>query len=191
MKKNAGGGRENIDGAYTKSALSPNLPNEGAVYAVAGSSGKISGGLLNHPAMFVSLNNLGSMVLDVNGDRLDAKFLRENSTIADYFTIIKGGTPPGSPPNAPSGLSASTVSASQINLNWTDASANEDGFKIERCEGATCTNFAQIATVGANINTFSNTGLNRNTTYRYRVRAYNTSGDSNYSNIASAKTFKR
>ncbi len=191
MKKNAGGGRENIDGAYTKSALSPNLPNEGAIYAVAGSSGKISGGLLNHPAMFVSLNNLGSMVLDVNGDRLDAKFLRENSTIADYFTIIKGGTPPGSPPNAPSGLSASTVSASQINLNWTDASANEDGFKIERCEGATCTNFAQIATVGANINTFSNTGLNRNTTYRYRVRAYNTSGDSIYSNIASAKTFKR
>ena len=191
MKKNLGGGRENIDGAYMKSALSPNLPNEGAVYAVAGSSGKISGGLLNHPAMFVSLNNLGSMVLDVNGDRLDAKFLRENGTIADYFTIIKGGTPPVTPPNAPLGLTAQTVSASQINLNWTDASANEDGFKVERCEGATCTNFAQIATVGTNVNTFSNTGLNRNTTYRYRVRAYNTSGDSNYSNIASAKTFKR
>ena len=90
MKKNTGGGRENIDGVYTKSALIPNLPHEGAVYAVAGSSGKISGGALNHPAMFVSLNNLGSMVLDVFNGRLDAKFLRENGTIADNFTIIKG-----------------------------------------------------------------------------------------------------
>jgi len=191
MKKNAGGGRENIDGAYTKSALSPNLPNEGAVYAVAGSSGRISGGLLNHPAMFVSLNNLGSMVLDINNDRLDAKFLRENGTIADYFTIIKGGTSPVTPPNAPSSLTARTVSASQINLNWTDASTNEDGFKIERCKRATCTDFAQIATVGANVTSFSNTGLARNTTYRYRVRAYNASRDSNYSNIASATTLKR
>ncbi len=93
MKKNSGGGRLDIDGVYRKSALSPNLPNQGAVYAVAGSSGQISGGLLNHPAMFISLNNLGSMILDVNGSRLDAKFLRENGTIADYFTIIKGLAP--------------------------------------------------------------------------------------------------
>jgi len=191
MKKNAGGGRENIDGSYTKSALNSHLPNEGAVYAVAGSSGRISGGLLNHPAMFVSLNNLGSMILDVNGNRLDAKFLRENGEIADYFTIIKGGTPPATPPNAPTGLTAMTVSDAQINLNWTDTSANEDGFKIERCKRATCTNFAQIATVGANVTSFSNTGLTRNTAYRYRVRAYNASGNSNYSNVASATTFKR
>ena len=164
MKKNAGGGRENIDGAYTKSALSAHLPNEGAVYAVAGSSGRISGGLLNHPAMFVSLNNLGSMILDINGNRLAAKFLRENGTIADYFTLIKGGTPPATPPNAPTGLKAMTLSSTQINLNWTDASANEDGFKVERCKRATCTNFAQIATVGANVTSFSDAGLARNTT---------------------------
>ena len=191
MKKNSGGGREDIDGAYRKSALSPNLPNEGAVYAVAGSSGRISGGLLNHPAMFVSLNNLGSMILDINNDRLDAKFLRENGTIADYFTIIKGGTTPPAPPAAPSNLTATTVSASQINLSWTDNSANEDGFKIERCARASCTNFAQIATVSANVKTFSNTGLTKFTSYSYRVRAYNASGDSGYSNIASARTPKR
>jgi hypothetical protein len=188
MKKNSGGGRENIDGAYRKSALSPNLPNEGAVYAVAGSSGKISGGLLNHPAMFVSLNNLGSMVLDINNDRVDAKFLRENGAIADYFTIIKGGTAPVTPPNAPSGLTASTVSASQINLSWTDASANEDSFKVDRCAGATCTNFAQIETVGANVTTYRNTGLAGATTYYYRVRATNAAGDSAFSNTATATT---
>jgi hypothetical protein len=191
MKKNPGGGRVDIDGSYTKSALSNNLPNEGAVYAVAGSSGKISGGTLNHPAMFVSLNNLGSMIIDVNNDRLDAKFLRENGSIADYFTIIKGGTPPPAPPAPPSGLTAVGFSNSQINVSWTDSSNNEDGFKLERCKGATCTNFVQIATVGAGVTTFANTALTSNTSYRYRVRAFNNGGNSVYSNIATGKTLKR
>jgi len=92
MKKDAGGGREAGSGAYRKSPGTPG--REGAVYAVAGSSGQISGGPLNHPAMFVAINALGSMVLDVAGNRLDAKFLRSNGAIADEFTILKGG-PPG------------------------------------------------------------------------------------------------
>ena len=91
-------------------------------------------------------------------------------------------------PSAPTNLTASAVSRSQINLSWADTATNESGFKIERCAGATCSNFAQIATVGANVKIFSNSGLKRNTSYRYRVRAYNGSGDSVYSNIASAKT---
>ena len=49
---------------------------------MAGSSGQISGGALNHPAMFVSLNVLGSMVLDVNGTRLDAKFIDNTGAVA-------------------------------------------------------------------------------------------------------------
>jgi hypothetical protein len=95
-KKDGGSGREDGSGAYRKPVLGPS-PHDGAVYAVAGSSGKTSGGTLNHPAMFISLNNLGSMILDINGNRLDAKFLRETGAIADYFTIIKG-TAPNSPP---------------------------------------------------------------------------------------------
>lgn len=91
-------------------------------------------------------------------------------------------------PSAPTNLTASAVSRSQINLSWAESSTNESGFKIERCAGATCNNFAQIATVGANVKIFSNGGLKRNTSYRYRVRAYNDSGDSAYSNIASGKT---
>lgn len=55
-------------------------------------------------------------------------------------------------------------------------------------KGATCTNFAQIATVGDGVTSYSNTGLTKNTTYRYRVRAYNAGSDSGYSNIASATT---
>ena len=94
-------------------------------------------------------------------------------------------------PAAPSMLVATAVSKSQIDLTWTDNANNETGFKIERCKGSTCTNFTQIATVGANVTKFSNTGLTANTAYRYRVRAYNAAGNSGYSNTATAKTLKR
>ena len=86
---------------------------------------------------------------------------------------------------------ATAVSRSQINLTWTDNATNETGFHIERCKGSTCTNFTRIATVGANVTTYSNTKLTANTTYRYRVQAYNASGNSGYSNIAKATTPRR
>jgi hypothetical protein len=85
-----GDGREGGDGAYFKDFDAP-LENDGAVYAVAGSSGKATGsGLLNHPAMFYSIKNLGSVVLDVDGDRLDAVFISQTGAELDSFTIIRG-----------------------------------------------------------------------------------------------------
>ncbi len=87
MKINAGDGRDASGGAYVKP---PDLlPHRGAVYSVVGSSGQISGGALNHPAMCVSLNQLGSLVIDINGNRLDAAFVRETGAIDDSFTILK------------------------------------------------------------------------------------------------------
>jgi PKD repeat protein len=83
------------DGAYLKPGIVA-AEHAGAVYAVAGSSGKISGGLLNHPAMFLSLNSLGSLVLDVSGNRLDAVFLDQGGAVRDEFTIVK--TPDEEPP---------------------------------------------------------------------------------------------
>jgi transcriptional regulator CtsR len=97
-------------------------------------------------------------------------------------TTLAGGTPPA----PPTGLGATAVSSSAINLSWTDASTNEDGFKIERKTGAGA--FAQIATVGPNITTYADSGLTASTAYSYQVRAYNTGGDSAYSNTASATT---
>lgn len=83
---------------------------------------------------------------------------------------------------APSNLSAATVSDVQIDLAWTDNSTNEGGFKIERCQGVNCTTFAQVATRGANVRSFANTGLVADTTYCYRVRAYAGTQNSVYSN---------
>ena len=68
-------------------------PHDGAVYVVAGSSGQIGGGTLNHPAMFVSVNRLGSLVLDFDGERLDVTTLDSTGgvpNVADTFTILKG-----------------------------------------------------------------------------------------------------
>ncbi|MEW6102483.1 MAG: fibronectin type III domain-containing protein [bacterium] len=96
------------------------------------------------------------------------------------------GTTPG-PPNPPSNLSATPVSSSQINLSWTDNSNNETGFKLERKTGANGV-YSQIATPGANATSYQDTGLSPNTTYYYRIRAYNSYGDSNYSNEANATT---
>ena len=184
MKKDGGSGRPDASGAYTKPTLGPGT-HEGAVYAVAGSSGQISGGLLNHPAMFISLNNLGSMVLDVNGNTLDAKFLRENGEVWDYFRIVKGTVAPV-PPAAPTSLTATTASSSQINLSWTDNANNENGFRVEQSTDGT--NFTQIATLGSNAVSFTVTGLSASTTYFYRVASFNGAGNSAFSNTASATT---
>jgi M6 family metalloprotease-like protein len=92
------------------------------------------------------------------------------------------------PPNAPSGLTATAVSQHQINLSWTDNSTNESGFKIERSPYSPGS-WTQIATVGANVTTYPNTGLASGTTYYYRVRAWNAAGDSGYGNEAHATTF--
>jgi subtilisin family serine protease len=100
--------------------------------------------------------------------------------------------PPPPPPSAPTNLTASVVSDSQINLNWSDTSTTEDGFRIERCidTAANCVDikFVQIAQFGANVTTFSNFGLQAQTTYTYRVRAFSTAGFSAYSNVVQATT---
>ncbi len=85
-----GNGKANGDGEYRKVTSGPEA-GKGAVYITAGSSGKTSGGLLNHPAMVTSLNRLGSCVLEVSNDTLHVKFLRETGAVDDYFTIIKAG----------------------------------------------------------------------------------------------------
>jgi titin len=101
-------------------------------------------------------------------------------------TATTSTLPAPTPPPAPSGLVASAVSSSQISLLWTDDAANETGFKVERSTDGTT--FAQVALLGANTTTYVDSGLTASTLYSYRVRATNASGDSQYSNTASATT---
>ncbi len=89
-------------------------------------------------------------------------------------------------PNAPEDLEAVSISTSKIKLTWEDESDNEDGFKIERKKSGG--SYSQIATVGKNVTSYTNSGLANDTRYYYRVRAYNEAGNSSYSNEASAVT---
>ncbi len=91
-------------------------------------------------------------------------------------------------PVAPSGLAAVVVSASRVDLSWSDQSDNENEFVVERCTGASCTNFSSVATPNANATTYSNTGLSAATAYRYRLKAVNSIGESGPSNIVLATT---
>jgi hypothetical protein len=88
-------------------------------------------------------------------------------------------------PAAPTKLAATAANSSQINLTWTDNASNEQGFRIER---KTTGGYTQIATVGANAKTYSDKSVSASTAYTYRVRAYNFSGNSSYSNEATATT---
>jgi subtilisin-like proprotein convertase family protein/transcriptional regulator CtsR len=91
------------------------------------------------------------------------------------------------PPTAPSALTATAVSQTAIALRWRDNSTTETGFKLERRKGVG--SYAQIATPAVNATTYSDTtGLVVNTTYSYRVRAFNTGGNSAYSNEGTATT---
>jgi hypothetical protein len=108
-----GSGKEDsADGAYNKIG---NVVNDGAVYIVAGSSGKISGGSLDHPAMYVSLNELGSLVIDINGNRLDVSFLNNNRTTTDHFTILKGPDT-----SAPTIIQSDAISASEVDVIFSE-----------------------------------------------------------------------
>lgn len=116
------------------------------------------------------------------------------SFAVDVFGALGDAPPPPPPPpalTAPSALTASAISSTAIHLTWTDNSSTETRFLIERCRGAGCTSFAQIGQVATNVTVFDNSGLKANTTYVYRVRAYDGTVYSAYSNTASAKTPRR
>ena len=112
--------------------------------------------------------------------------------LSAYSTTFVITTPAGAdttPPSAPSGVTATASGSSIINLSWTASTDNVGvtGYRVERCTGANCATFAQIATPTGT--TFSNTGLAGSTSYSYRVRAVDAAGNlSAYSGIASATT---
>jgi Divergent InlB B-repeat domain len=70
--------------------------------------------------------------------------------------------------------------AGQLKLAWTDNSNNEDGFKIERKTGTSGT-YGEIAKLGANVASYTDTNLTDGATYCYRLRAFNSAGNSAYS----------
>ncbi|MBI4244942.1 MAG: fibronectin type III domain-containing protein [Planctomycetes bacterium] len=97
---------------------------------------------------------------------------------------ISGG---GISPNAPSNLNGTYSAQSKVNLTWVDNSNNEDGFVVERKEGNL--NFSELRRINTpNTTTYNDTTVESDKIYIYRVKAFNTNGDSPYSNEKSIST---
>ena len=156
----------------------------------------------NYDVTVYIVNNCNSLSGCSSGDNAGsgaAETLRRNMAVGQTFFIIVDGfqgdagdftislvpTQPRTPA-PPTDLSATAVSATQINLSWTDNSSDEQGFRVERSLDGS--DFTEVATTNPNVTTFNDTGLTPSTTYFYRVRAFNNFGNSEPSNVAADTT---
>ena len=101
------------------------------------------------------------------------------------FSEESSATVLGNTPDAPSNLEAFALSNSSVELTWVDNSDIETGFRIFRYnpDGT-----SQEFTLAADVVTFTDNGLTINTNYDYQIVAFNSSGDSEFSNLASVTT---
>jgi PKD repeat protein len=108
-------------------------------------------------------------------------------SVPGYITVTAPADT--TPPTAPGSLVATPSSSTAVNLSWTASTDNVGvtGYRVERCTGASCTGFTQIATPAGT--TYSDSGRTASTTYRYRVRAVDAAGNLGaYSPIATVAT---
>lgn len=104
--------------------------------------------------------------------------VRSYESASNYSNAAEASVP-AVLPNVPASLHAN-VSDSEIMLNWTDSSNNENGFTIERMADTGI--FTQIGSVAANATTYRDTAVSAGHVYIYRVRSYNVLGSSAWSN---------
>jgi chitobiase/beta-hexosaminidase-like protein/Big-like domain-containing protein len=163
-------------GTYT-SALSVSLtPSEQSTlyYTLDGSAPTPSSFLYTTSIPISQSTTLKFIAVDVAGN--------QSVVVTQTYTI----TPP-TPPAAPSNVTAAANVIGQISLSWTDNSANETSFSVERSLSAT-SGFAVIGTLAPNTISFFDSTVGRRITYFYRVRALNDAGASAYSTTVSARS---
>ena len=118
---------------------------------------------------------------------VDARIQRTTANVLDRF--ISGGVADAQPPTPPTNLVATAAGVNQIDLSWTASTDNiaVTGYLLDRCQGASCTSFAQIATPTGT--SYADMGLAPATSYRYRMKATDAAGNvSSYSSIVAAVT---
>ena len=148
------------------------------------------------PGTFSTLATLAANTVTYSDQALSAgtrywyRLRATTSTDASAYTTPVSATTLAAPPAAPTGLAATAMSSTRIDLGWTDNSTNETGFIIERApdNNGTAGTFTVLLTLSANSTSYSNTGLLAATRYWYRVRATNAAGQSAYTLSASATT---
>lgn len=138
----------------------------------------VSGSQIRYNADF------GAMLVQANSGNITFQFFNTDDNLIDSYSLTSTSS---AGLVSPTNLHAANVFANEINLTWKDNSNDEGGFQIERCQSANCTNFAQIAQVGAGVINYVDASLLQDE-YVYRVRAFNDTEISAYSNTAGAST---
>jgi hypothetical protein len=110
----------------------------------------------------------GAMLIDATAQALTFQFVSRTGQVIDTATIAAPGAPAPKAPPAPSGLTATAVSPTQVNLAWTDNATGESGFRVLRSTDGV--NFQQIAQTASGVTTYQDTAAVAGTTYFYRVR---------------------
>ncbi|MBD5778006.1 M6 family metalloprotease domain-containing protein [Pelagicoccus sp. NFK12] len=133
------------------------------------------------PSTNPSTNSYQGGVDDVTNNRI-YNISSPGTDMTFSFEIIGADAPP----SAPNSLTSTSQSYDRISLSWADSSSDEHGFKIERSiQGGSWT---EIASTSANITSYQDSGLQPDTSYAYRVKAYNLGGSSAYSNTSTVVT---
>ncbi len=127
-------------------------------------------------------------LLDSNYDPIPANSLKQQSLASVQFQLGGGGTvtPPPSPPAAPTGLTATTASSTQINLTWQPSTTS--GVTYNLYMGTSSGSISTLIASGLNTTSYQVTGLTASTTYYFTATAASSSGASAPSNQASATT---
>ena len=107
-------------------------------------------------------------------------------TISVDYLVIRADNTPVTPPADPSGLSANAIAYNQVDLDWNDNASDETGYEVQRALSGG--SFSTIDTLGANSNSYSDSGVSPLTSYDYRVRALKGATTSGFSNTDSATT---
>jgi glucose/arabinose dehydrogenase/chitodextrinase len=144
-----------------------------------------------HTQLFTT-GSTGSATIQYHGIGTYSYEFRLTATDSSGLTHTTSVTLPvlsdTTPPSDPSGPVATPTGSSQINLTWTASTDNSGstGYLVERCQGLGCTNFVQIASISTN--SYTDTGLTPGTTYNYRIRAMDSSGNQSLNSTSISAT---
>lgn len=116
--------------------------------------------------------------------RIVGKTMANKEATSPVWSFTIAGS--GNPPQAPTGLSATAINSTRIDLSWSNVSS-ESGYRIERSLNSS-SGFQEIGSTSADVTSFQDSGAAPGTTYFYRVLAFSGGGPSPYSNVANATT---
>ncbi len=178
--------------------------SSGSVTTTAANALLIGGSVSEEPVTTPGANYTSRLITNLDGNILEDRIVSTTGSYSATSTAAVAGhsvmqiaafkAGDTQAPTAPSGLTATAVSTTQVNLTWTASTDNIGvrSYLIERCQGSGCTSFVQIASVTGAPPTvsYSDVGLTPSTAYSYQVRASDAVDNlsATYSNTATATT---